>query len=164
MATLGTDLFSFNYVYDIVGKLIGEYNNFSPAASPCATCYLTRDHLGSVRLVTDGASNLVARHDYLPFGQEIAAGAWAGRDSWFDKQDVNQNFTGKERDSESGLDYFGARYYGSNMGRFMSPDRWIPFLGEALIAYDAAKIGNCVVNGFPTWQPQQGVYQPGQDW
>ena len=30
--------------------------------------------------------------------------------------------TGKERDSESGLDYFGARYYGSSMGRFMSPD------------------------------------------
>jgi RHS repeat-associated protein len=31
-------------------------------------------------------------------------------------------FTGKERDTETGLDYFGARYYGSNMGRFMSPD------------------------------------------
>jgi RHS repeat-associated protein len=31
-------------------------------------------------------------------------------------------FTGKERDSESGNDYFGARYYGSSMGRFMSPD------------------------------------------
>jgi RHS repeat-associated protein len=30
--------------------------------------------------------------------------------------------TGKERDAESGLDYFGARYYGSSMGRFMSPD------------------------------------------
>jgi RHS repeat-associated protein len=29
-------------------------------------------------------------------------------------------FTGKERDSETGLDYFGARYYGSNMGRWMS--------------------------------------------
>jgi RHS repeat-associated protein len=31
-------------------------------------------------------------------------------------------YTGKERDTESGLDYFGARYYSSNMGRFMSPD------------------------------------------
>jgi RHS repeat-associated protein len=31
-------------------------------------------------------------------------------------------FTGKERDSETGLDYFGARYYGSAMGRFTSPD------------------------------------------
>lgn len=32
------------------------------------------------------------------------------------------HFTGKERDAESGNDYFGARYYASNMGRFMSPD------------------------------------------
>jgi RHS repeat-associated protein len=31
-------------------------------------------------------------------------------------------FTGKERDTESGNDYFGARYYTSAMGRFMSPD------------------------------------------
>jgi RHS repeat-associated protein len=41
------------------------------------------------------------------------------------------HFTGKERDTESGNDYFGARYYASSMGRFMSPDpllnrcRWI---------------------------------------
>jgi RHS repeat-associated protein len=35
--------------------------------------------------------------------------------------------TGKERDAESGLDNFGARYFGSNMGRFMSPDPFIPF-------------------------------------
>jgi RHS repeat-associated protein len=31
-------------------------------------------------------------------------------------------YTGKERDTESGLDNFGARYFGSSMGRFMSPD------------------------------------------
>jgi len=31
-------------------------------------------------------------------------------------------FTGKERDTESGLDMFGARYYGSSLGRFMTPD------------------------------------------
>ena len=37
-------------------------------------------------------------------------------------------FTGKERDTETGLDYFGARYYGSNMGRFTTPDR--PFADQ----------------------------------
>jgi RHS repeat-associated protein len=37
-------------------------------------------------------------------------------------------FTGKERDTETGLDYFGARYNASTMGRFMSPD---PVAGEA---------------------------------
>jgi len=38
------------------------------------------------------------------------------------------HFTGKERDSESGLDNFGARYHASTMGRFMSPDPKIPSL------------------------------------
>jgi RHS repeat-associated protein len=35
---------------------------------------------------------------------------------------TEQHFTGKERDTESGNDYFGARYYASSMGRFLSPD------------------------------------------
>jgi RHS repeat-associated protein len=35
---------------------------------------------------------------------------------------VRSRYTGKERDSESGNDYFGARYYASTMGRFLSPD------------------------------------------
>jgi RHS repeat-associated protein len=39
--------------------------------------------------------------------------------------------TGKERDAESGNDYFGARYYASTMGRFMSPD---PLMASAHIS------------------------------
>jgi RHS repeat-associated protein len=35
---------------------------------------------------------------------------------------TEHHYTGKERDTESGNDYFGARYYASSMGRFMSPD------------------------------------------
>ena len=35
---------------------------------------------------------------------------------------VQSRSSGKERDSETGLDYFGARYYGSSMGRFLTPD------------------------------------------
>ena len=45
-----------------------------------ATCYLTWDHLGTPRLVTDQNGNVVARHDYLPFGEEIS-GNTAGRTS-----------------------------------------------------------------------------------
>lgn len=39
-----------------------------------------------------------------------------------------ERFTGKERDQETGLDYFGARYFSGAMGRFTSPD---PSLGSA---------------------------------
>lgn len=49
--------------------------------------------------------------DYLPFGEQIAGDTG-----------TTHKFTGKERDTESGNDYFDARYYPSSMGRFMSPD------------------------------------------
>ena len=73
--------------------------------------YRLLDHLGTQVGTTDSAQLLKNPLDYNPFGQ-IRSGSTA--DPYF--------FTGKERDTESGLDYFGARYYGSSMGRFMSPD------------------------------------------
>ncbi len=70
----------------------------SAGALDCETCYLTWDHLGSTRLVTDAAGNVVARHDFLPFGEEIPSG-YAGRDEqWGATGDnVNQKFTAMER-------------------------------------------------------------------
>ncbi|MBV9768850.1 MAG: RHS repeat protein [Bryobacterales bacterium] len=110
------------YVYDALGRLAAEYDLQNSGTPPCATCYLTYDHLGSLRMVTDANANVVARHDYIPFGEEIPAGI-AGRGAQFDAYDtVNQKFTGKERDSETSLDFFQARYYGAGMGRFMSVD------------------------------------------
>ncbi len=110
------------YVYDAFNQLAAEYTDAS-ASSPCATCYLGVDHLGSTRLVMDQSGNVVSRHDFLPFGEEIAANT-AGRGSqWGSGNDsITQKFTGEERDIETGLDYFGARYYGSALGRFTSPD------------------------------------------
>ena len=63
-------------------------------------------------------------YDYLPFGQELLAGT-DGRPGCFASapDSFNVKFTGKERDSETGLDYFGARYMSSAQGRFTSPDR-----------------------------------------
>ncbi len=110
------------YVYDAAGQLAAEYPTVA-ASSPCATCYLHTDHLGTTRLITDQNGNVVSRHDFAPFGEEIPANQ-VGRDAHFGPYNdtVNQQFTAKERDPESGLDYFGARYYGSALGRFTSPD------------------------------------------
>ncbi len=66
-----------------------------------------------------------SRHDYLPFGEEIMAGVngrTAGQGYIVDG--VRQKFTAKERDAETGLDYFLARYYSSGQGRFTSPDEF----------------------------------------
>jgi RHS repeat-associated protein len=112
------------YVYDAAGKLAAEYST-GAVSTACSTCYLSTDHLGSVRLITDQNGLAVTRQDYLPFGEQVSS-AYGGRNNaalLFDvSTDVNQKFTGKERDSESGLDYFGARYFGSALGRFTSPD------------------------------------------
>jgi RHS repeat-associated protein len=56
----------------------------------------------------------------LPFGEELDAGI-AGRTTqigYTQPDSTRQRFTSKERDSESKLDYFGARYYASHHGRF----------------------------------------------
>ncbi len=110
------------FVYDAFGQLAAEYATTVQTGLPCTTCYLSFDHLGSLRLMTDQNANVVARHDYLPFGEEIFSGS-AGRNSDFDKNDSSNNkFTGQYRDPESGLDFFNARYFGAPLGRFLSPD------------------------------------------
>ena len=90
-----------------------------------ATCYMAVDHLGSTRAVTDGAGAVVERHDYLPFGEEIYAGV-GGRGAGYLNANgadaLTQKFTSKERDAETGLDFFEARYMSSVQGRFTSPD------------------------------------------
>jgi RHS repeat-associated protein len=117
------------YVYDAQGQLAAEYAT-QPETPLCTTCYLTADHLGSTRLMTDGASGAaVALHDYLPFGEEIPSGI-GGRSSLYGTDSPRQRFTGKERDAETGLDYFGARYLSSAQGRWTSPDQ--PFADQHL--------------------------------
>jgi len=82
--------------------------------------YYHLDALGSVRVVTDEAGQVVERHDYEPFGEECTTGPCA--DNLGAGAGTPMKFTGKERDAQTGLDYFGARYYGSRFGRFTSVD------------------------------------------
>lgn len=74
-------------------------------------------------MMTDQNANVVARHDFQPYGEEIPANT-AGRSSqWGPGNDtVYQRFTGQYHDSETSLDYFNARYMGPALGRFVSPD------------------------------------------
>jgi RHS repeat-associated protein len=87
---------------------------------------LTADHLGSTRVVTGPTGQLVARHDYEPFGGEISFGTASPRHGvagyGASDTDVGPRFTGQLRDFETNLDYFGARYFSGAQGRFTSPD------------------------------------------
>jgi RHS repeat-associated protein len=76
--------------------------------------YYVADHLGTSReMVRAGQTGACYDADFYPFGGErVITNACP----------QNYKFTGKERDSESGNDYFGARHYSSSQGRFMQPD------------------------------------------
>lgn len=131
-------------IYGIDGELIAEYpangagstpqkeygyrdGQLLITAEPAANIkWLVPDHLGTPRIILDqtGSFANVRRHDYLPFGEELFAGS-GGRTTargYAVGDGVRQQFTAKERDIETGLDYFLARYYSSTQGRFTGVD------------------------------------------
>ena len=70
------------------------------------------DALGSMRVVFDDGGAVVARSDYLPFGEALNPSG----------ELPTQRFTGQERDEEGGLDYFNARMYQPRTGRLNALD------------------------------------------
>ncbi|HJP91658.1 MAG TPA: RHS repeat-associated core domain-containing protein [Pyrinomonadaceae bacterium] len=135
---------NLRFVYGIGGQLLAEFNGSTgvltkeyiygvsgllatiepTAINSNGTRYTTPDHLGSPRVVTNSSAGVVSRHDYMPFGEELGSGV-GGRSTGigFGVADgERQKFTQKERDTETGLDYFGARYYGCSLGRFTTAD------------------------------------------
>jgi len=78
--------------------------------------YYLKDHLGSIKVRVDKDGDVVGYDDYYPFGMQMNLRCSStGNDERF-------KFTGKERDVATGLDYFGARYYDSKIGRWTSVD------------------------------------------
>jgi RHS repeat-associated protein len=99
---------SFNEYIFFNGKRIARRDSSSNVF------YYFADHLGTSReIVQAGQSSPCYDADFYPFGGERVITNTCPQ---------NYKFTGKERDSESGLDNFGARYYSSAMGRFGSID------------------------------------------
>jgi RHS repeat-associated protein len=75
--------------------------------------YYHLDALGSVRAVTNALAQVIARHDFLPFGEELSPQ---------NPPKDRKLFTGQERDFETGLDYLHARQLRADLGRFTAPD------------------------------------------
>jgi RHS repeat-associated protein len=82
------------------------------SSTPTATLLRIMDQVGTLRAREDIGANWVGACSSLPYGDAMNCSV--------DPSDML--FTSKERDSESELDYFGARYYNSTRGRWMSPD------------------------------------------
>ena len=109
---IGTDM-EFNLKYDPY-KTIMENELGRDEAEPAF--YYQGDHLGSSAYLTDEAGAITQTLNYLPYGED-----WV---------DVHNNpafrslykYNGKEKDPESGLHYYGARYYDSDISQWLSID------------------------------------------
>jgi RHS repeat-associated protein len=119
-APAGISLYPFQgYEIDpngVITKLIrvgGE-----PIASKRGTSkyFYHNDHLGSVNVVTDIAGTRVQLNEYDPWGAVSRASGTI---------DPDTRFTGQKLDPETGLYYYGGRYYDAEIGRFVSADPFV---------------------------------------
>jgi RHS repeat-associated protein len=110
------------FVYDGVGKLVAEYSTQVAPVSEAQVSYLTTDHLGSPRVITDQNGNVTKRQDYSAFGEETSTAQRIEGLGYATQDNVRQGYTGYQKDDESGLDFAQARYYNSAHGRFTSVD------------------------------------------
>jgi RHS repeat-associated protein len=94
------------------GRLLATYEGPAGTDTVGYHFHLT-DWLGTQRMQTTAAGNQEEECYSYPFGDGLTC---TGTDA------TEHHFTSKERDTESGLDYFGARYLSSDLGRFMTPD------------------------------------------
>ena len=100
-----------------------------------ATYYYASDHLGSSSVLTTQQGSYHERIEYLPYGE-----TWVEDKATSNSYTTPYKFTGKELDAETGLYYFGARYYDAKISRWISTD-------PALALYLSGK-------------PNGGIYNP----
>jgi RHS repeat-associated protein len=103
---------------DLSGNLIAEYifangSRMATRKSSGSVYYYFADQVGSAQVVTGALGGVQQKIEYHPYGEETII---------TNSVTNNYRFTGKEHDSETNDDYFGARYYGSSFGRFLTPD------------------------------------------
>jgi RHS repeat-associated protein len=107
---------SFNFLHYNVfweGKLLGTFAGTTAVQTNWH--FALNDWLGTKRVTTTSTGANWTSSFSGPFG-DFQSQTGTGSDP------SEEHFTSKPRDTNSGLDYFGARHYNSNMGRFVSPD------------------------------------------
>ena len=111
-----------SYAGDILASCISNY--LGQPVEPSEFFYTHSDHLGSASWITDRHAEPVQYIHYAPYGELLANQTPYGYDERY-------KFTGKERDAESGYDYFGARFLSTQLGIWITPD---PLLDKYIFA------------------------------
>jgi len=97
-----------DYIY-MGNQLVAEYDPV-----PNQYYYYTKDQLRSTQIVTNDSGSAVYSEAYDPYG--------GIQKTWINTFEPIRKYADKERDAESDLDYFGARYYANIRYRWLSPD------------------------------------------
>ena len=168
------------YIYDSSGQVIEEYEVRNGETktniyiggvlriSDNKKEFICKDVLGSTILLTDEEGNQIQRYKYSPFGSiEYSKGI----------SDNKYQFTGKERDAESGLIYYGERYLDPKPGRWISRDLWAGSLSNPqslnrylycennpLKYYDVLGLVKIVVAGTGTARERNAFKARAQKW
>ena len=102
-------------LYEKAGTTVNDYvfigNQIIAKLTSSTIYYLHQDILGNTRLVTSGTSTIFSSN-YEPYGIQYGASG----------TDPTYKYTGKPQDTATGLYYYGARYYNTSIGRFVTRD------------------------------------------
>jgi RHS repeat-associated protein len=128
LATIANGDITSISVYDATGNLVAEYGQ----STSNGTQYIVNDHQGSPRVITSAAGTVISRHDYLPFGEELAPGigmrtsgqGYGGADG------IEKKYAGMETDS-TGMAHTLWRKYDQLAGRWTTTD---PYGGSMAVA------------------------------
>jgi RHS repeat-associated protein len=107
---------------------VAEYS--TQIAQTPQVSYLTTDHLGSPRVITNENGVVKDRKDFSAFGEETVSAQRSSNAEYTPPDQLRKNYTGYEKDSESGLEFAQARYYNPTHGRFTRVD---PLIASASI-------------------------------
>jgi RHS repeat-associated protein len=107
---------SYAWGMDVSGSMqgAGGVGGLLSVNDGSATYYPTYDGNGNISEYVDNTGVVVAHYEYDAFGQAVASGAKAN--------DFSHQFSTKHLDSETGLNYYGYRYYDASIGRWLGRD------------------------------------------